>query len=177
MISTHGILIILASLSVAVNCSSKYILLHWSQSKVESSFLVLSTYLLSTTFLVPFHNVSSLKPYLFTDLVVEDKGQNDGKLLSITEYLAKNMRLRDLKKKKKNKKTKSSKSSKATSDTLCTNKSQEDALLAFKAGITSDPNNVMADWVAGGSVCNGNKSDWNGITCVGDLVTKLELGR
>jgi hypothetical protein len=79
-------------------------------------------------------------------------------------------------KKKKKKKSKSSKSSKATSDTLCTNKSQEDALLAFKAGITSDPNNVMADWVAGGSVCNGNKSDWNGITCVGDLVTRLELG-
>ena len=81
------------------------------------------------------------------------------------------------KKKKKNKKTKSSKSSKATSDDLCTDQSQEDALLAFKVGITSDPNNVMADWVAGGSVCNGNKSDWNGITCVGDLVTRLELGR
>jgi hypothetical protein len=175
MISTHGILLILATLTVAVHCSSKYILLHWSQSKVESSFLVLSTYLLSTTFLVPFHNVSSLKPYLFTDIVVEDKRQNDGKL---SEYLAKNMSLRDLKKKKKkkSKSSKSSKSSKATGDTLCTNKSQEDALLAFKAGITSDPNNVMANWVAGGSVCNGNVSNWSGITCVGDLVTRLELG-
>ena len=168
MISTNGILLILATLTVAVHCSSKYILLHWSQSKVESSFLVLSTYLLRTTFLVPFHNVSSLKPYLFTDIVVEDKRQNDGKL---SEYLAKNMSLRDLKKKKK--KSKSSKSSKATGDTLCTNKSQEDALLAFKAGITSDPSNVMANWVAGGSVCT---SSWSGITCVGGLVTKLKLG-
>ena len=100
MISTHGILLILATLTVAVHCSSKYILLHWSKSKVESSFLVLSTYLLRTTFLVPFHNVSSLKPYLFTYLVAEDKRQNDGKL---SEYLAKNMSLRDLKKKKKKK--------------------------------------------------------------------------
>jgi hypothetical protein len=172
MISTNGILLILATLTVAVHCSSKYILLHWSQSKVESSFLVLSTYLLRTTFLVPFHNVSSLKPYLFTYLVAEDKRQNDGKL---SEYLAKNMSLRDLKKKKK-KKSKSSKPNEGTGDTLCTNKSQEDALLAFKAGITSDPNNVMANWVAGGSVCNGSTSSWSGITCVGGLVTKLKLG-
>jgi hypothetical protein len=114
----------------------------------------------------------------FTDLVVEDKRQNDGKLSSITDYLHKNMRLRELKKKKnKKKKTKSSKSSKGTPvDTLCTNQSQEDALLAFKAGITSDPKNSTANWVAGGSVCNGNTSNWSGITCVGDQVTKLNLG-
>jgi len=75
------------------------------------------------------------------------------------------------------KSSKSSKSSKGTPvDTLCTNKSEEDALLAFKAGITSDPKNVMSDWAAGGSVCNVNVSNWSGITCVGGQVTRLKLG-
>jgi hypothetical protein len=84
---------------------------------------------------------------------------------------------RKLKKgKKKKKKTKSSKSSKETGDTLCADQSQEDALLAFKAGITGDPKNSIANWVAGGSVCNGNTSNWSGITCVSDQVTKLDLG-
>jgi len=78
------------------------------------------------------------------------------------------------KKTKSTKSTKSSKSSKANGD-FCAYKTQEDALLAFKAGITNDPNNTISNWVAGGSVCNGNTSNWSGITCVSDKVTKLEL--
>lgn len=99
---------------------------------------------------------------------------------------------RELRKKKKNNKSnksnkkkkapkslkslKSPKSSKSSkSSNLCEGTSQEDALLALKAGVTNDPKNFLSNWVAGGSVCTGNTANWKGITCVNDQVTELKI--
>lgn len=85
---------------------------------------------------------------------------------------------RELKKKKKSGKKKKNKSSpKSSKKNLdpCFQVSQEDALLALKAGVTNDPKNFLSNWVAGGSVCTGNTSNWKGIRCENGQVTGLKI--
>lgn len=52
---------------------------------------------------------------------------------------------------------------------LC-NPDDEAGLLAFKAGITSDPSGLLSSWKAGTICCT-----WNGIDCTFDRVTTLNI--
>ena len=87
---------------------------------------------------------------------------------------------RNLKRKRRTKTNKKKKSGKASKSnkvpSLCDNQTQEDALLAFKAGISDDPNGIMSNWIPDSPVCNSSTTTWGGVTCVNNQMTKLQLG-